>query len=114
MVRAFASVILAPLNSERYRRILLFPTGNNVDFASLYLEQGREEAETEDKPREEWAACVQFTLVLWNKNDPSIFVHHSAIRPNVSRGMLLLNDLQLPTTDSIQRRVTGASHDSQS
>ncbi|KAG8529786.1 uncharacterized protein KY384_005267 [Bacidia gigantensis] len=51
--------------------------GNNVEAASLYLEQGREEGNLEDKPREEMTACVQFTLVLWNKNDPSIYTHHS-------------------------------------
>ncbi|KAL9128721.1 MAG: hypothetical protein Q9217_002654 [Psora testacea] len=59
-------------------RILLFPFGNNVDFASFYLEQGREEGDTEDKPPEGWSACVQFTLVLWNKNDPSMFIYHTA------------------------------------
>ena len=54
------------------RRILFFPYGNNVDFASFYLEQGFEE-----KPSDDWYACVQFVLVLWNKNDPSIYVQHS-------------------------------------
>lgn len=54
------------------RRILLFPFGNNVDHASFYLEQGHE-----DKPPEAWYACVQFVLILWNKNDPSIYTHHS-------------------------------------
>ncbi|MCJ1395349.1 hypothetical protein MMC18_008233 [Xylographa bjoerkii] len=54
-------------------RILLFPYGNNVDHASFYLEQG-----FEDKPPDGWYACVQFVLVLWNKNDPSIYTHHSA------------------------------------
>ncbi|KAL9592959.1 MAG: hypothetical protein Q9179_006218 [Wetmoreana sp. 5 TL-2023] len=56
-------------------RILLFPHGNNVEYASLYLEQGHEE---EDKPSEDWYACVQFMLVMWNKNDPSIYAHQSA------------------------------------
>ncbi|KAK8187319.1 ubiquitin carboxyl-terminal hydrolase 21 [Phyllosticta capitalensis] len=54
-------------------RILFFPYGNNTDHASFYLEQG-----FEDKPPEEWYACVQFMLVLWNPNDPSIYVHHTA------------------------------------
>ena len=56
-------------------RILLFPFGNNVDYASFYLEHGYEE---DEKPPESWYACVQFTLVLWNKNDPSIYLSHSA------------------------------------
>ncbi|KAL8810807.1 MAG: hypothetical protein Q9223_002107 [Gallowayella weberi] len=51
-------------------RILLFPFGNNVEHASLYLEQAHEE---EDKPPENWYACVQFTLCMWNKTDPTIF-----------------------------------------
>lgn len=55
-------------------RILFFPYGNNVDFASFYLEQGHEEK----KVPEDWYACVQFMLVLWNPNDPTIFVTHSA------------------------------------
>ncbi|KAL6722165.1 ubiquitin-specific protease ubp15 [Lecanora helva] len=57
-------------------RVLLFPFGNNVDFASLYLEQGYEEGN--QKPPEGWYACVQFTLVLWNKHDPSIYTLHTA------------------------------------
>lgn len=54
-------------------RILFFPYGNNVDFASLYLEHG-----FEDKPPEDWYACVQFCLILWNKNDPTMHVTHHA------------------------------------
>lgn len=53
-------------------RILFFPFGNNCEYASLYLEQGHEEI-----PKD-WYACVQFTLVLWNKNDPSIYATHTA------------------------------------
>lgn len=56
-----------------YRQILLFPFGNNADFASFYLEQGHDE---DNKPEEGWYACAQFTLVLWNKQDPSIYVMH--------------------------------------
>ncbi|KAF1954244.1 cysteine proteinase [Byssothecium circinans] len=55
-------------------RILFFPYGNNVDFASFYLEQGYEEKQVP----EDWYACVQFMLVLWNPNDPTMFVTHSA------------------------------------
>lgn len=57
-------------------RVLLFPFGNNVDFASFYLEQGYEDGD--QKPPEGWYACVQFSLVLWNKHDPSIYVMHTA------------------------------------
>ena len=54
-------------------RILFFPFGNNCDHASFYLEHGFDE-----KPAENWYACVQFLLVVWNPNDPRIFVQHSA------------------------------------
>ncbi|KAL2025090.1 hypothetical protein VTK56DRAFT_92 [Thermocarpiscus australiensis] len=56
-------------------RILLFPHGNNVlDQCSIYLEHGFEP----DKVPEDWSCCVQFALVLWNRNNPAIFYHHSA------------------------------------
>jgi ubiquitin carboxyl-terminal hydrolase 7 len=55
-------------------RILLFPFGNNVDHASFYLEHVTEE----DKPTEDWYKCVQFTLVLWNKHEPTILTSHTA------------------------------------
>lgn len=54
-------------------RVLFFPYGNNVDYASFYLEQA-----WEDKAPEDWYACVQFMLVLWNPNDPTIFLTHTA------------------------------------
>ena len=68
---------LAPIRAllTIHRRVLLFPSGNNVDFASLYLEQGYEEGD--QKPPEGWYACAQFTLVIWNKRDPSIHAFHS-------------------------------------
>src|SRR6185436_1208490 len=34
-------------------RVLFFPYGNNVDYASFYLEHGFEE----EKPPEDWYAC---------------------------------------------------------
>ncbi|KAK4238732.1 hypothetical protein C8A03DRAFT_43589 [Achaetomium macrosporum] len=56
-------------------RILLFPFGNNVpDQCSIYLEHGFEANNVPD----DWSCCVQFALVLWNKNHPKIFYQHSA------------------------------------
>ncbi|KID87115.1 Peptidase C19, ubiquitin carboxyl-terminal hydrolase 2 [Metarhizium guizhouense ARSEF 977] len=55
-------------------RILLFPHGNNTDQCSIYLEHGFEA----DAVPDNWSACVQFALVLWNPNDPSLYVHHAA------------------------------------
>lgn len=55
-------------------RVLFFPFGNTQgDHCSFYLEQG-----FEDKPPEGWYACLQFMLVLWNPNDPSIQIRHTA------------------------------------
>lgn len=53
------------------RRILFFPYGNHVEHASFYLEHA-----WENEPPENWYACVQFALVLWNVNDPSIHISH--------------------------------------
>ncbi|KAL6910991.1 putative ubiquitin hydrolase [Trichoderma evansii] len=55
-------------------RILLFPHGNNTDQCSIYLEHGFEP----DAIPENWSCCVQFGLVLWNPNDPSLYVNHAA------------------------------------
>ena len=56
-------------------RVLFFPAGNNANEAgSFYLEQGFDQ----EQPPENWYACVQFMLVLWNEKDPSIYVHHEA------------------------------------
>lgn len=56
------------------RRILLFPHGNNTDHCSIYLEHGFEP----DAVPDNWSCCVQFSLVLWNPNDPSLYSHHAA------------------------------------
>lgn len=60
-------------SGEHPWRVLFFPQGNNVDHASFYLEHG-----FEDKCPEDWYACVQFCLVLWNPNEPKIFTSHTA------------------------------------
>lgn len=57
-------------------KVLFFPAGNNAnESVSFYLEQGYSE---EDKPPTDWYACARFMLVLWNPNDPSIYLHHEA------------------------------------
>lgn len=58
-------------------RILLFPYGNNVDQCSVYLEHGFGTEGMPDMP-DDWSSCVQFALVMWNSNDPSIYHHHAA------------------------------------
>ncbi|KAF2220554.1 hypothetical protein BDZ85DRAFT_241274 [Elsinoe ampelina] len=56
-------------------RILFFPAGNNAsESVSFYLEQGFEAEQVPDN----WYACVQFMLVLWNPNDPTMYLHHEA------------------------------------
>ena len=54
-------------------RVLFFPYGNGVDCASFYLEHG-----FEGDPPTDWYACVQFALVLWNPNDPTLYRTHTA------------------------------------
>lgn len=54
-------------------RALFFPFGNSVDCASFYLEHG-----FETDPPPDWYACVQFALVLWNPNDPTLHRTHTA------------------------------------
>lgn len=61
-------------NTNRCRRILMFPSGNNVEFCSFYLEQ----AWPDSKPPDDWYCCVQFSIVLWNPNEPTILSHHTA------------------------------------
>lgn len=60
--------------SNGFRRVLMFPFGNNVEYCSFYLEQGFPDGQ----PPEDWYCCVQFSLVLWNPNDPSLYTHHTA------------------------------------
>ncbi|PQE28539.1 ubiquitin carboxyl-terminal hydrolase protein [Rutstroemia sp. NJR-2017a WRK4] len=55
-------------------RVLMFPFGNNADNVSFYLEHGFEN----NKPPDDFVCCVQFGLVLWNKNDPTLYTHHTA------------------------------------
>jgi ubiquitin carboxyl-terminal hydrolase 7 len=55
-------------------KVLFFPHGNNVESASFYLEQGYGDT----KPPDNWYACAQFLLVLWNPNDSRMFIQHSA------------------------------------
>lgn len=52
----------------------MFPSGNNVEYCSFYLEHGFPEGEIPDN----WYCCAQFGLVLWNPNDPSLYTHHTA------------------------------------
>jgi ubiquitin carboxyl-terminal hydrolase 7 len=60
--------------TKQPRRVLMFPMGNNCDNVSFYLEHGFEEP----KPPEDFVCCVQFGLVLWNRNDPTLYTHHTA------------------------------------
>lgn len=55
-------------------RILFFPYGNNVDYASFYLEHAYEDQQMP----EDWSACLQFMIVLWNPQDPSMYITHTA------------------------------------
>ncbi|KAI8343131.1 hypothetical protein BC941DRAFT_410498 [Chlamydoabsidia padenii] len=57
-------------------RILLFPKGNNqADFVSVYLEVA-DPAEQELK--DNWHVCAQFSLVISNPQDPTMYYNSSA------------------------------------
>lgn len=62
------------MSADHVRRILMFPYGNNVDNVSFYLEHGFEDG----KPPDDFVCCLQFSLVLWNPNDPTLYTHHTA------------------------------------
>ncbi|EPS34506.1 hypothetical protein PDE_09470 [Penicillium oxalicum 114-2] len=82
-------------------RILFFPFGNHSEHASLYLEHG-----WENEPPENWYACVQFALVLYNAKDPTVFVSHVAThRFNAEEadwGFTRFYDLKSLFTDSFE------------
>ncbi len=55
-----------------YRRILLFPFGNNNhDSVSIYLDF----SDPKGAPAG-WHSCVQFALVLWNTEDATQYIFH--------------------------------------
>lgn len=68
------------------RRILLFPQGNNqADACAAYVECQPEEYDENYAAQEqpEWACCAQFMIIMWNKNDPTIYHEHGKIEmPN--------------------------------
>ena len=49
------------------RQLFLYPQGNNVKFVSVYLRSVYDEGYIP----EDWYACAQFAVVLWNPNKPS-------------------------------------------
>lgn len=48
----------------------MYPSGNNVDFVSMYLEAGPKK----EKEQDDWYACAEFAIVLWNPSQPSKYV----------------------------------------
>lgn len=61
-----------PVSLTFHRRVLMYPSGNNVDFVSLYLEAGPKE----EKEQDDWYACAEFAIVLWNPSQPSKYVSY--------------------------------------
>ncbi|KAG4301231.1 hypothetical protein PCK1_002541 [Pneumocystis canis] len=60
-------------------RMLVFPYGNyQNDQFSIYLE-----CQPLDKTSN-WYCCAQFCIVMWNKNDPSVWTHHYATHRFIS------------------------------
>jgi hypothetical protein len=55
-----------------FRRILLFPFGNNnPDVVSIYLDFVNPMGAPAG-----WHSCVQLALVLWNPEDPTSYIYH--------------------------------------
>lgn len=68
------------------RRILLFPQGNTQpDSCAAYLECQPEDHDETIPPdsQPDWACCAQFMIVIWNKNDPTIYNDHGMHQRNV-------------------------------
>ncbi|KAG4301249.1 hypothetical protein PCK1_002559 [Pneumocystis canis] len=60
-------------------RMLVFPYGNyQNDQFSIYLE-----CQPLDRTPG-WYCCAQFCIVMWNKNDPSVWTHHYATHRFIS------------------------------
>ncbi|KFY51068.1 hypothetical protein V496_08984 [Pseudogymnoascus sp. VKM F-4515 (FW-2607)] len=55
-------------------RVLMYPSGNSVDFVSMYIEAGPK-VETD---QDDWYACAEFAIVLWNPRQPSKYVSNVA------------------------------------
>ncbi|KFY47041.1 hypothetical protein V494_00216 [Pseudogymnoascus sp. VKM F-4513 (FW-928)] len=55
-------------------RVLMYPSGNNVDFISMYLEAGP----GVEKEQADWYACAEFAIVMWNPKQPSKYVSNVA------------------------------------
>jgi hypothetical protein len=92
-----------------HRRVLMYPSGNDVDFVSLYLEAGPKV----EKEQDGWYACAEFAIVLWNPSQPSKYVSHGKL---VSRlvmiSFIFLTHIQSPSTVSTPRKTIGGLQDS--
>lgn len=58
------------VSQTMHRRVLMYPSGNSVDFVSMYIEAGPK-VETD---QDDWYACAEFAIVLWNPRQPSKYV----------------------------------------
>ena len=91
-----------------HRRILMYPSGNGVDFVSMYLEAGPKTKKEQD----DWYACAEFAIVLWNPNQPSKYVSHGNIVPQLGRlSFIYLTHIQSPNTVSTPQKKIGALQD---
>ncbi|OBT62713.1 hypothetical protein VE03_07076 [Pseudogymnoascus sp. 23342-1-I1] len=55
-------------------RVFMYPSGNSVDFVSLYIEAGPKVGNEQD----DWYACAEISIVLWNPSQPLKYVSHVA------------------------------------
>lgn len=63
-------------------KLLLFPSGNQSDSVSLYIEcaplDSDNDTQMADSDASSWAVCAQFGLVMANYRDSSVFTEHHA------------------------------------
>lgn len=53
----------------------MYPSGNNVEFVSMYLEAGPKI----EKEEGDWYSCAEFAIVLWNPRQPSKYVSNGKL-----------------------------------
>ena len=68
--------LLLMLTFHYYRRILLFPHGNNIDQCSIYLEHGFDA----DSVPDNWSCCVLCALVARHRSDWTLVANGRAFR----------------------------------
>ncbi|KAK2745093.1 Ubiquitin carboxyl-terminal hydrolase 7 [Myotisia sp. PD_48] len=57
-----------------FQQVTVFPRGNHCESVSIYLQHGY----TTGNLPQDWYACVQFAIVVWNPDQPSKYLARAA------------------------------------